>query len=180
MPRLFIGLRPPPEIRRLLIAAMGGVSGARWQSDAQLHLTLRFLGEVPPWLADDVAVALGGIRSPAPQVAIAGTGRFARSGRTDAIWAGVQPAKPIAALHRKIERAVTLAGAAPEPRAFHPHITLARLARGLGAETAIDRYLADHAAIASPAFAFEHLMLFESRLGSDGAAYDTLARWPLG
>lgn len=180
MPRLFIGLRPPPAIRRLLLAAMGGVSGARWQNDAQLHLTLRFLGDVPPRLADDVAMALAAIRAPAPQVTIAGTGRFARGGRTDTIWAGVQPAGPVAALHRKIERAVTLAGAAPEPRAFHPHITLARLARGLGEEAAIDRYLADHAALASPAFGFDHLLLFESRLAPDGAVYDTLARWPLG
>jgi len=44
MHRLFIGLRPPREIRAVLMSIMGGIAGARWQSDDQLHLTLRNIG----------------------------------------------------------------------------------------------------------------------------------------
>ena len=45
MHRLFVALRPPRATREQLLDAMGGVPGARWQSDDQLHLTLRFIGE---------------------------------------------------------------------------------------------------------------------------------------
>ena len=61
MLRLFVALRPPRAIRESLIAAMGGVPHARWQDDEQLHCTLRFLGEVDPPQAEDVAAALGSI-----------------------------------------------------------------------------------------------------------------------
>jgi len=46
MHRLFVAIRPPAAIRAILLGAMGGISGARWQSEDQLHLTLRFIGEV--------------------------------------------------------------------------------------------------------------------------------------
>ena len=46
MIRLFVGLSLPPEIRSRLLLLQTGIRGARWQSDAQLHLTLKFIGEV--------------------------------------------------------------------------------------------------------------------------------------
>ena len=64
MHRLFVALRPPPAIRARLLAAMGGVPGARWQDDDQLHLTLRFIGEVDRPVAEDIAAALGTIHAP--------------------------------------------------------------------------------------------------------------------
>mgnify|MGYP001113377463 CR=1 FL=1 len=59
--RLFVALRPPRPIRARLIAAMHGISGARWQDDDQLHLTLRFIGEVDRHRAEDIAAALGAL-----------------------------------------------------------------------------------------------------------------------
>src|SRR5687768_8380838 len=61
MHRLFVGLRPPPAIRARLLALMGGVTGARWQDDSQLHLTLRFIGEVERPRAEDIATALSNV-----------------------------------------------------------------------------------------------------------------------
>src|SRR3546814_10503522 len=58
MHRLFVAIRPPAAIRKALLSIMGGVEGARWQSDDQLHLTLRFIGEVDRHRADDIAAAL--------------------------------------------------------------------------------------------------------------------------
>ena len=63
MPRLFIGLRPPREVRAALLGAAGGVEGARWQDDGQLHLTLRFVGDVPAPEGDDLAAELGRVRA---------------------------------------------------------------------------------------------------------------------
>lgn len=180
MHRLFVALRPPPAIRALLAAAMGGVPHARWQDDEQLHLTLRFVGEVDRPLAEDIAAALGQVHAATPMVSIAGVGRFARAGRTDAIWAGVAPRQPLAELHARVDRALAQAGVAPDPRAYLPHVTLARLPRGAGAEPAIDRFLAERAGLASEPFALDALFLFESRLGHDGARYEAIARYPLG
>lgn len=180
MHRLFVALRPPPRIRALLIAAMGGVPGARWQDDEQLHLTLRFIGEVGRPQAEDVAAALGRVRSEAPTIAIAGVGRFEKRGRTDAIWAGVTPPQSLNEIHARVDRALLQAGVAPDRRAYLPHITLARLNRGAGVEAAIDLFLAARASLSSDPFTLDAMMLFKSRLGHEGARYEAIARYPLG
>ena len=176
MHRLFIGLRPPAPIRAHLLGVMGGVPGARWQSDAQLHLTLRYVGEVERPLAEDIALALGQVHFPAVAASIAGTGQFDSRGRPNAIWAGVRPHDALAQLHRKLDQAMVRLGLEPEHRAYLPHITLARLN---GPANIADRYLADHAGLTSPGFIFTHLYLFESTLGRDGANYEAVGRWPL-
>src|SRR3546814_1491418 len=61
MHRLFVALEPPAAVRHQLLDLMGGIANARWQTEAQLHLTLRFIGEVDRHRAEDVAAALGGI-----------------------------------------------------------------------------------------------------------------------
>lgn len=179
MHRLFVALRPPPAIRALLIAAMGGVPGARWQTDEQLHLTLRYIGEVDGPRADDIAMALAAIHAPAPEIAINGVGAFDRQGRIDALWAGVTPHDALAALHRKLDQALVRIGLAPERRAFLPHVTLARMSRGAGSGPDPIRWQADHAALSSGPFRPEHLILYESHLGRERAEYEPVARWPL-
>ena len=184
MHRLFLALRPPAAVRQALAAAMTGVPGARWQDDDQLHLTIRYIGEVDGRVAEDVAIALSAIRAPAPAVRpvvrIAGVGRFEHRGRTDTLWAAVHPVEAFAALHRKADRALVAAGLPPERRAYRPHITLARLARGAGAEPEIARWLVDHAALRTDGFALDSLILYESHLGGTGACYVPVVRWPLG
>jgi 2'-5' RNA ligase len=180
MHRLFVALRPPAPIRAQLARTMGGIREARWQDDAQLHLTLRFIGEVERPVAEDVAFALSRLAAPQAEVALAGVGAFDRQGRTEAIWAGVAPHDALAALHAKVDRALVRLGLAPERRAYLPHITLARLPRRAHAEAEVARFLADHAALTSDRFALDALILFESRLGHEGAHYDPIERWPLG
>lgn len=180
MHRLFVALRPPPPIRALLSAAMGGVPGARWQDDEQLHLTLRFIGEVDGRVAEDVALALGHVHAPAIEVALAGVGAFDKDGRVNALWAGVTPHDALAALHRKVDHAMVRVGLAPEGRTYLPHITLARLPRSMGMGVEIERWCADHAGLSSAPFTIEHLCLFASTLGTGGARYEAVDRWPLG
>ena len=84
MHRLFVAIRPPTPIRERLIASMGGISGARWQSDEQLHLTLRFIGEVDRHRADDIHAALGGIHQSPFELALNGIGVFDRRDRPEA------------------------------------------------------------------------------------------------
>jgi RNA 2',3'-cyclic 3'-phosphodiesterase len=176
MHRLFVGFRPPLAIRERLLPVLGGVPGARWQSDAQLHVTLRFIGEVERPVAEDVALALANVRHAPIEAALAGMGRFGRKGRTTALWAGLTPHEPLAALHRKIDQALVRCGLAPEGRAYLPHVTLARLNMP---DIAAERFLETHAGLASPPFTLDHFLLFESHLGREAASYAAVERYPL-
>lgn len=177
MYRLFVALRPPPAMREALLEARDDLPGARWQNDDQLHLTLRFIGEVDRHRAEDVAAVLGGVRHPAFDLKLDGIGSFDRRGRIDNIWAGVTPHPPVRSLHAAITSALGRVGIPAEQRAFVPHITLARLTRGPASPAAlpIDRIWP------RPVEArFEHFILYESELGTSGASYSAIGRYPLG
>lgn len=177
MHRLFVALRPPAPIRAALLGAMGGVPGARWQDDDQLHLTLRFIGAVDRHQAEDIAAALGSVTVPPFMLALDGVGQFDQRGRIEALWVGVRPHDQVAALHRKVDQALQRVGLPPEGRAYLPHITVARFGRIGGP---IDGFVAAAAGLHGRDFTVDHFALFESRLGSDGASYTIVERYPLG
>jgi 2'-5' RNA ligase len=176
MHRLFVALRPPPPLRAYLTARMGGVAHARWQSDDQLHLTLRFLGEVDRSRAEEVAGALRTIDRPRPSIAIDGVGSFGRDRGITSIWARVAPDPALIRLHDRIERVLIRLGLGAEPRVFRPHITLARLSAGAGVPPAA---LAPLAGLAFDPVTVDQVLLFESTVGPTGAHYDVVARYPL-
>lgn len=176
MHRLFVAIRPPEEIRDLLIDAMDDSGDFRWQDEEQLHLTLRFVGEVERPVAEDLAAALARVRAEPFSIRVKGAGRFEqRSG--GALWAGVEPRAPLAALAAKVDRACQDAGLEPEHRAFHPHVTLARWKGRRSREAA--KFLERNAALASPPFLVTAFTLFESRLSRHGAHYEPVADYPL-
>jgi len=176
MHRLFVALRPPEPIRDLLIDAMDDSPDLRWQDEEQLHLTLRFIGEVDRPVAEDVAAALGRIRAARFEVRLSGVGRFEQRG-SGALWAGVEPKAPLAALAAKVERACRSAGLEPEPRAFHPHITLARW-KGRRTREVHD-FLERRRGFSSEPFEVDRFILFESRLSRHGAHYEAAASYEL-
>lgn len=174
MIRLFVAIRPPDAVRDALLDIMGGVSGARWQSDDQLHLTLRFIGEVDRHAASDIAAALGHVRHPPFDAEVGGIGSFASRGRANAIWAGAGPAAALTTLHHKVDQALVRAGIAQDGRAFHPHITLARLGRGSGEITAF----VARTSIAAQ-FTVDGFGLFESILAREAADYRLVEHYDL-
>ena len=176
MHRLFVAIRPPEPVRAQLIDLMEGVAGARWQSEDQLHLTLRFIGEVDARTADDVHTALAAVRHPPFELALAGLGAFDRRGQPTALWAGVAPHEPLKALHKKIDHALERAGVERERRAYLPHITLARFGRGAGP---LQPLLESAGGLASAPFPVEQFRLYESQLTPNGAIYTPVARYPL-
>ena len=176
MHRLFVAIRPPQAILDLLVDASEQPSELHWVDEDNLHLTLRFIGEVERPLANDIAAAIGKIRSDAFELRLAGVGTFdRRSG--GALWAGVAPKEPVAALAAKVERACVAAGLEPEHRAFHPHITLARW-RGRRTHE-LERALARNGDLSSEPFAVPGFTLFESHLSRHGAHYEPVAEYPL-
>lgn len=174
MHRLFVGVRPPPVIRDILIDAMDEGPELRWQSDEQLHLTLRFIGEIDHHRAEDVAEALGRLRFQPFELRLSGLGSFDHVGG-GSVWAGVEPREEIAALAAKVERACVAAGIPPETRAFRPHITIARLSRR---QSQAGRVFLAGRSLPNAGFTVDCLILFESRLSRHGAHYEAVADYP--
>jgi len=168
MIRLFVALALPDDVALGLAALQTGVPGARWQTRDQLHLTLRFIGDVDERIASDADDALSGIAAPGFQLALKGVGEF--GGKTPhALWAGVRDREPVQFLQRKIETALQRAGLPPEQRKFLPHVTLARL-KGSPRGRIAD-FLADHALYASPAFDVRAFHLYSSVMAPKGSLY---------
>lgn len=176
MHRLFVAIRLPAPIRERLLGVMEGAPGARWQSEEQLHLTLRFVGEVERTQAEDIAIALADVRTPPFAIALQGAGRFGEGSRAGSLWVGVSPHAPLIALHKKVEQACRRAGLPPEGRAYLPHITVARMRRSAGSTEA---FLQMAAAVASEPFTVDSFDLYESRLGGEGASYTLAERYRL-
>lgn len=176
MHRLFVAIRPPAAIRDQLQDLMEGVPGARWQDDEQLHLTLRFIGEVEGPLAEDIAAVLQTIHHPAFPIMLSGLGKFDSRGRVHTLWAGVRPHDMLAHLHRKVDQALVRVGLQPERRAYLPHVTLARFGREASSPDAL---LARHAGLSSAPFEIDHFALYESHLSQAGAHYEMVARYAL-
>jgi 2'-5' RNA ligase len=176
MHRLFVAIRPPEPIRDLLIDAMDDNADFRWQDDEQLHLTLRFIGEIERPVANDLADALTRISARPLELRIAGVGRFEQR-NSGALWAGVEPKPPLAALAAKVERVCQSAGLEPERRVFHPHITLARWKGRRTRE--VQNYLERRGGLTSDPFAIEAFGLFESHLSRHGAHYEEVASYRL-
>ena len=176
MPRLFIALRPPEAVRDALVDAMEGIEGARWQHDEQLHLTLRFVGEIERPAAEDLANALGDVRWQPFELRVAGVGAFERGGKRSsgphAVWARVPSSPQLEGLRQKVERACELAGLGRETRRF----TLARLNRSSGP---IGGWLAAFGDLAAGPWLVADLVLYESRLGREGAHYTPVTTYPL-
>ena len=169
MHRLFVAIRPPDDIIDLLIDAMDDSPELRWVGEEQLHLTLRFIGEVERPLANDVAAALRTLHSDRFELRISGVGRFDRR-NGGALWAGVEPKAPVAALAARVERICQETGLVPERRAFHPHITLARW-KGRSRRAA-DAFSERARGLSSVPFHVDRFHLFESHLSRHGPHYE--------
>lgn len=172
--RLFVGIRPPSEIRHALLGIERGVDGARWQDDAQFHLTLRYVGKVQAHQAEDLAAALEKITFDPFELGLRSTGIFEKKGRANALWAGVDACPPLLRLQGKVERACVTAGLPPEERKFHPHITLARMNRD---SSDLAPFLSRNASFASGPWLCEDFVLYESHLRAQGSLYEPICSY---
>lgn len=174
--RLFAAIRPPASVIDALLDLEGHVEGARWQDEEQLHLTLRFFGEIESEPAEELAAALASVTAPPFALALRGVGHFESKRRPHALWAGLAPSDALASLQHKVENAARRAGLPPEGRRFMPHITLARLNASSGL---VLPFLQAHATLTSEPWAVEAFDLIESTLTPAGARYETVRRYRL-
>jgi RNA 2',3'-cyclic 3'-phosphodiesterase len=174
--RLFVALSLPDVVARTMFLLQSGVPGAKWQTREQLHLTLRFIGEVDGRDADTIDDVLSAISNPGFEIALKGVGEFGGK-NPRALWAGVSDPADVTHLVKKIETAIQRAGFPAEERKFTPHVTLARL-RGAPTGKILD-WLADHALYASAPFAVNEFALYSSQLSHGGSIYVPERVYPL-
>ncbi len=107
---------------------MKGVPGAKWRPRENLHLTLRFFGEVAEPIADEIDSELqqAAFASKPFEMRLKGAGSF---GGADphALWIGVAENAPLMKLAADCERAARRAGLKPEGQKYRPHVTIAYL-----------------------------------------------------
>lgn len=152
-----------------------------WVSSGNVHLTVKFLGEIPPEALEAVKQALGeAVVGVAPfRLRFRGLGAFPEGSRPRVLWVGVAEGGEAAeALHSRVEAALARRGFPREARRFSPHLTIGRVRepRGLGRlEEAISR----DAGVDFGRLDVEELWLMRSDLAPTGARYTELARFRL-
>ena len=175
--RLFIAIDLPWEIRERLARLATGLPGARWVSNENLHMTLRFIGEVQPNQAEDIDLALQALRGRSFPLTLKGIGTHTRGGRDVALWVGVERTPGLEHLQAKIETALQRAGLASERRRFNPHVTLARCEQVPPEKLA--QWMQAHNLVHLPQVQISHFTLFSSRLGKEHSVYTAEAEYTL-
>ena len=189
--RTFIAIELPPDIRHRITEHIDQLRTAfphvraSWSRAHNLHLTLKFLGDISvsriPSLSDACDEAA---RQIAPfELLVKGSGTFPPHGKPKVLWIGIEDAaassggNSLLSLHAAIEDRCAAAGFARESRAYHPHLTTARLR-----EAKDSRPLAEqHKQIDFPpqTFAVTEIVLFRSELSSQGSKHTALSRHAL-
>lgn len=187
MTRLFTALTLPDELRARLAAMQGGIDGARWVTAENMHITLRFIGEVPEAAVPDIVDALDRVHGSPLAVTVSGAGRFGTGDRARSLWFGVEKSDAIGALRARIDQALIRAGLPPEGRKYTPHVTAARFGgarrgrrqSGGPPATRVLHWLEAHDGFFALPFEAREFVLFESHLGRGGPVYSPLADFPL-
>ncbi len=187
--RLFIAVELPEEVLRYIGETVGelrqhGITGIRWVRGEGVHLTLRFLGNVPErqvqFVLDAMSTAAAGIHPFALQVH--GAGAFPNLRVPRVLWLGVQgEMEPLLRFHGRLEEALEACGFPREPKAFTAHLTLGRVngrlsPLALANLTQAMEGLRSQEPLALPVTA---LSLIESQLTPQGAIYQRKGQAPL-
>lgn len=176
MIRLFVGIALPPELRLRLSLLCAGLPGAKWVDPGNLHLTLRFIGNVDEGTASDIDEVLARLRAPRFILSLAGIGQFGGD-MPRLLWVGVEKNAALFHLRDKIETALIRAGLAPEERRYSPHVTLARLNQV--ELPRLQEFVRENALFRAELFPVDRFSLVASYQTKSGAIYEDQADYAL-
>lgn len=177
MIRLFVALSLPDDLRQRLGTLCNGIREARWVQEENLHLTLRFIGEVEEPEVAYIMAALSSVQLGRFDLTLSGVGHFESRNKIRSLWAGIQNSPALDLLQQRIETVLTRHGLAPDGRKFSPHITLARLKQAPPAY--VRTWLEGNSYFQAIPFEVDHFTLFESYRAHTGAIYTPLQEFPL-
>ena len=177
MIRLFAAVPIPEDIGLALARRQTGLDGARWRTLDQLHVTLRFFGEVREDVARDLDAELAGVGGGPFELELQGAGSFGEGDEIRAIWAGVADNPALKHLAQACESAARRVGLKPEKRNYRPHVTLAYLRHADPAKVAA--WIQANNLLKSPPVTVESFGLYSSVLAKEGAHYRLEAEYRL-
>ena len=178
MPRLFVALELPSDVKDSLVPLARGLGDVRWTTSDQQHLTLRFIGEVDDGRANDIADALSLVPGVPFELQLKGIGHFPPRGEPRVVWAGVAKSRELKDLKRRIDRALRQADIDADRQKFAPHVTLARLRRP-PTQAGLATYLMRHSLYQSQPFSVSGFNLYSSWLQPEGPDYQLEASYQL-
>jgi 2'-5' RNA ligase len=183
--RCFIAIELPPEIKRGLRELQSRLKAAsqapiKWVEPENIHLTLKFLGNVAAdrtgAIAEAMTGSVGGMSS--FQLGVKELGVFPNPRRVQIVWVGVSgELDKLANLQRRLESGLESLGFAAEGRRFTPHLTLARLRDRVTPDERekLGRLIAETEFDAAHIFSVENINLMKSQLTSEGPIYSRLS-----
>jgi 2'-5' RNA ligase len=177
MPRLFIAIDLPETIKENLRSMSFGIPGAKWISPEQLHLTVRFIGEVEGAMFLDIKKILEEISLASFSLQLKGVGYFPPRGAPRVLWIGLEKNEPLQLLRKKLDSTLLRARVKPEGRKFSPHITLARLKNSPVQK--ITNFLSGNGLFSQEPFQVEDFKLYSSVLSPKGAYHKIEGVYPL-
>lgn len=189
MLRAFIAVELPGELRQAISRSTETLRKAlpgplvRWVAPQNIHLTLKFLGDVSPANLERLAGTLE-VEAAACQaftISVGGLGAFPTPRRARVIWIGIEAPAALAALARGMEAAAARLGYAEEGRPFSPHLTLGRVDRSAGAAdlARVHAALEGTTVGALGSAPVEAVHIFKSDLRPGGPVYTRLYALPL-
>ena len=183
--RAFVAVELAQEALETLVRVQEAIAGdglnIRWVRRENIHLTLKFLGEVPVDRVDAVAGAMGEAarHCPAMVVTVQGLGVFPGMNRPRILWAGLHgDTRALGALHRRLDQALARCGFEPEKRPFKAHLTLGRFRDRVHAKS-LAKALTRAESYGPVACDVGCMTLFKSRLTPGGAVYTRLSQTAL-
>jgi len=181
--RSFVALELSDEVRERLTELLKRLrqtnAAVKWVEPENLHLTLKFLGEVQEEQIEAVVEALkivAQVTEPFP-FTVRGVGGFPDLRRPRVLWVGVEPTPPLMRLQQIVEQAMEQLGFPPEERDFHPHITLGRVKAVAGLEK-VRAILSEYIGVTFGSVPVKHMTLFRSDLSREGPTYTPIALLP--
>lgn len=154
----------------------------RWVNPGNVHLTLKFFGNIEESLIDSIMAAVRGPLGTAEpfQLGLRGTGAFPTMRSPRVVWIGLEDGQGrLAPLQKEVDSCLAKIGFEPEGRAFRPHLTLGRV-RSNRAREALVKKIDGHRQEALGEFLVEKVVLFRSDLRPTGSIYTPLREAKLG
>ena len=181
--RLFFALPLYPlfryEVRSVLKNLQGKISGVRWVDPEQVHMTLHFFGPIPEdeILRIDVSIRKVAVLFSPFRIHLGQCGGFPNLLKPNIIWFGVQaPDGELTLLHEAMKTELRKLGLNTEMRPFHPHATLGRVEKArAGQPITLSIFPKELLRVEKIA---DHLVLYQSHLGSEGTRYEILKTYP--
>ena len=167
--RLFIAIDPPETVRKQIITLLGKVPTGKTVPPHQLHLTLRFIGEVDTKKFKEIQNSLRQIKIESFELRFVGVGCFPTPKRPRVLWAGLLDSSPLIELKKEIDQVLKKTGLEEENRPFHPHLTLARIK--FPKSNILDSFLQDNFNFQTESFDVKDFHLYSSQLTPKGAIH---------